>query len=107
MFRRKFLRQVTSTAVFIQVLLFPPMHIKILIYTIKTNPNQEIAENFHFITEIETEIDLPVREGVDCFADDEPLSAVADKAFEGADEEEEGGGEAVGGEAGKEAKGFA
>lgn len=49
---------------------------------------------------------LPVREWFDFLTDDEPLSAVANKAFDGADEEQEGGGEAVGGEAGEEAKGL-
>ena len=49
---------------------------------------------------------LPVREGLDFLADDEPLDAVAEEAFEGADEEDGPGGEAVGGEAGEEAEGF-
>ena len=49
---------------------------------------------------------LPVREGFDFLTDNEPLSAVANKAFNGADEEEERSGEAVGGEAGEETECF-
>lgn len=48
----------------------------------------------------------PVRKGLNTAADDEPLDAVADEAFEAANEEEDGGGEAVGGESGDDTEGF-
>ena len=37
----------------------------------------------------------PVREGLDSAANDKPLDAVADEVFDGANEEDDGGGETV------------
>lgn len=49
---------------------------------------------------------LPVGKGLNDLANDEPLNTVTDEAFDGADEENDPSGEAVGGEAGEKAKGF-
>ena len=48
----------------------------------------------------------PVREGLDSAANDEPLDAVAGEFFDGANEEDDGGGETVWGEAGEDAECF-
>lgn len=50
---------------------------------------------------------LPIRKAVDTAADDEPLDAISNKALERADREDDGGGEAVGGQARENAEGLA
>lgn len=42
-------------------------------------------------------MDLPIRERSDLLANDEPLSAIAEESFDGANEENNPGGKFVGG----------
>nr|GMC67734.1 hypothetical protein Iba_chr02fCG5220 [Ipomoea batatas] len=77
----KFLMQVTNTAVFIHVVLFPPMQ-----------------RNTHI---------CKLRERLNSGADDKPLSSITDEAFQSTYDEYKRGGKTVGGEAGEEAESLA
>ena len=50
---------------------------------------------------------LPEREGLNALTNNKPLNTITKEAFEGTDEENRPSGEAVGGKASEEAKGFA